>query len=116
MRFRSSGLVLTFVSLALLAATARAGDDPQKGQGKGKRAEGEKVEMKDVPAAVTDAAKKELPNASFTAAEKRTAKKQGTIYSLEGKDGKYEVSVMYTSSGELQRLTKSVEARKKKTK
>ena len=72
--------------------------------------------MKDVPSAVTDAAKKELPNASFTSAEKRTAKKQGTIYSLEGKDGKFQVSVMYTSSGELQRLMKSVEARKKKTK
>lgn len=114
MHFRTSGLVLTLLSLTLLAATARAGDDPQKGQ-KGKRAEGEKVEMKDVPAAVTDAAKKELPNASFTAAEKRTAKKQGTIYSLEGKDGKFQVSVMYTSSGELQRLTKSVELRKKKT-
>ncbi len=115
MRIRCSGVFLTLLSLTLLAATARAGDDLQKGQGKGKRAEGEKVEMKDVPAAVTDAAKKELPNASFTAAEKRTAKKQGTIYSLEGKDGKYQVSVMYTSSGELQRLTKSVELRKKKT-
>jgi hypothetical protein len=115
MRVRLSGLVLTVVSLALLAATARAGDDAQKGQ-KGKRAEGEKVEMKDVPSAVTDAAKKELPNATFSAAEKRTAKKQGTIYTLEGKDGKFQVSVMYTSTGELQRLTKSVEARKKKTK
>jgi hypothetical protein len=114
MRIRLSGVTLTFVSLALLAA-AQAADDAEKAQ-KGKRAEGEKVEMKDVPSAVTDAAKKELPNASFTAAEKRTAKKQGTIYTLEGKDGKYQVSVMYTSSGELQRLTKSVEARKKKAK
>ena len=42
MRFRLSGAVLTFVSLALLAATARAGDDSQKGQGKGKRAEARK--------------------------------------------------------------------------
>ena len=115
MRFRLSGLFLTVLSLALLAGMARAAGDNQKGQ-KGKRAEGEKVEMKDVPAAVTDAAKKELPNATFATAEKRSAKKQGTIYSLDGKDGKFQVSVMYTSSGELQRLTKSVEARKKKTK
>ena len=115
MRRRLSGLVVGLLSFALLAATAPTADDAQKGQGKGKRAEAEKVEMKDVPAAVTDSAKKELPNASFTTAEKHAAKKQGTIYVLEGKDGKYQVSIMISSSGEMQRLTKSLEQRKKKT-
>jgi hypothetical protein len=41
-------------------------------------------------------------------------KKLGTLYTLEGKDGKYQVSMMFTSSGELQRMTKSVELRRKK--
>ena len=114
MRVRVTGLLVAIVSFALVAATAFAGDDTAK-QDKGKkRAAGEKVEMKDIPSAVTDAAKKELPNANWTSAEKVSAKKKGTMFSLEGKDGKYQVTAMFSTSGELQRLTKSVELKKKK--
>jgi hypothetical protein len=109
MRFRLSAVACTILSLLLFATSASAQD---KGKGK-KRDEGDKVEMKDVPAAVTDAAKKELPNATFTAANKRTQKKAGALYTLEGKDGKYQVSVTLSSSGELQRLTKALERKKK---
>jgi hypothetical protein len=111
MRLTSCAFVLTGLSLILFASSANA---QEPGKGKKKRAEAEKVEIKDVPAAVADAAKKELPNAQFTSAQKQSHKKRGTLYTLAGKDGKYQVSVMLTSSGELQRLTKGVESRKKK--
>jgi hypothetical protein len=113
MQVRLGAIIVSGLSLLLFAASAHAQDTP-KGKGKGKRAEAEKVEIKDVPASVTEAAKKELPNATFASAEKQSMKKLGTMYTLEGKDGKYQVTVMYSSSGELQRLTKSVELRKKK--
>src|SRR5262245_37786220 len=110
MRTSFCASVLCALSLLLMTPHANAQDT----KGKGKKREAEKVEMKDVPPAVVDAAKKELPNASFTAAQKQSQKKLGTLYTLEGKDGKFQVSVMFTSSGELQRLTKSVELRRKK--
>jgi hypothetical protein len=102
-------IVLSALTLVLFVSQANA----QDAKGKGKKREAEKVEMKDIPATVVAAAKKEMPNATFTSAEKLSQKKLGTLYTLEGKDGKYQVSIMFTSSGELQRLTKSVERRKK---
>ena len=107
MRFRV--IVLSALSIMLMVSQANA----QGAKGKGKKREAEKVEMKDVPVAVIEAAKKEMPTANFTAAQKLSQKKRA-LYTLEGKDGKYQVSVMFTSSGELQRLTKSVEPRRKK--
>ena len=116
MRVRISGFVVALIGFALIAATTLAADETQKGVkgGKKKESAGEKVELKDVPAAVTDAAKKEAPSANFTAAEKHSAKKLGTVYSLEGKEGKYQVALMISSSGELLRVKKSVEHRGKK--
>jgi hypothetical protein len=107
--------VAAMLCLTLLAATAVA-QDTDKTKRQKKRAEATKVELKDVPPAVAEAAKKELPNATWSSAEKTSAKKQGTLYVLEGKDGKYAVSVTMTSSGELQRLSKGIERKRKKAK
>ena len=116
MRVRLSVVLAALIAFAFVAATAFAAGDGTKGDkaGKKKLGEGEKVEIKDVPTAVNDAAKKELPHASFTSAEKLSPKKRGTVYSLVGKDGKYQVSVVINSSGELLRLTKSIESKGKK--
>ncbi len=70
MRLEFRGVVAAMLCLTLLAATASA---QEKGKGK-KKSEAAKVELKDVPPAVSDAAKKELPNANWTSAEKTTAK------------------------------------------
>ena len=112
MRFGFRSVVAATLCLTMLAATASA-QDATKGKGKGKR-EATTVELKDVPAAVTDAAKKELPNATWASAEKMSAKKQGTMFVLEGKDGKYSVSLTMSSSGELMRLMKTADLKKKK--
>src|SRR5262245_9861157 len=106
---RFIAVVLSALTFVLFVSQANA----QDAKGKGKKREAEKVEMKDVPATVVEDAKKEMPNATFTSVEKLSQKKLGTLYALEGKDGKYQVSMMFTSSGELQRMTKSVERRKK---
>lgn len=116
MRVRTIDLVAALVSVSLFAAlsgTATA-DDGAKG-GKKKKEAGEKVEIKDLPNAVTDAAKKELPNANWTGAQKVATKKQGSVYSLEGKDGKFQVSMMVSTSGDVLRLTK-IAGRGKKAK
>ena len=112
MQVRTIKLVAALVSVSLLAAlagTATAGDG-QKGK---KKEAGAKVEIKDLPAAVTDAAKKELPNANWTSAEKLATKKQGSVYSLQGKDGKFQVTMMMSTSGDLLRLIKTAGKGKK---
>lgn len=82
-------------------------------QDKGKKRAATKVELTDVPAAVTETAKKESPKASWTSAEKLSAKKQGTLYVLRGKDGEFSITVMATASGELQKLSKGRERKRK---
>jgi hypothetical protein len=108
--------VSTLLGIVLLASAAWAdkpGDKPGQ-DGKKKQQAGEKVELKDLPPAVIEAAKKEAPNANWSSAEKRLAKKQGTIYTLEGSDGKFQLSLMATSSGELMRFTKATQRKGKK--
>ena len=116
MQRRTVGMCLGLLSVAMLAfaATASAQDKGDKSQKK-KQTPAEKVEMKDVPEKVLAAAKKEAPNVNFASVEKVTAgKKVGTVYSLEGKDGKYQVTVQVDSSGELRRYTKALERKRKK--
>ena len=113
MRIRTVDVVAALLCLGLLSLTthrAMAGDDDKGDKQKQKAAE--KVEIKDLPTAVTDAAKKELPNANWTSAAKHSTKKQGTAYALEGTEGKFHVTLMLSSSGELLRFTK-VAGRKK---
>lgn len=110
MRLRITAFVAALVGFAFLASTSYAGDGDKQ-----KKKEGEKVEMKDVPKAVTDAAKKKYPEATFSSAEKHSGKK-GAMYALHGKDGKNTVTLMVSSTGEIVRSTEGAEKGKKKPK
>lgn len=108
MRSLAISAIAVVFGVGLLANVAEAG------KGAKKATTPEKVELKDVPAAVMDATKKELADATFTSAAKSSTKKQGTVYTLQGAQGKYAVSVTLNSSGQLLRLTKRIAGKKQK--
>ena len=114
MRVRTIDVMAALMSLSLFVVTTQGAMAGDGGKAKKKDAAGEKVEIKDLPSPVTDAAKKEAPNANWTSAEKHSTKKQGSVYSLQGTDGKYHVTLMASSSGELLRFTKTSVGKKNK--
>lgn len=116
MRLRMIGLLAALTSMTWLAAATYGADEAGRGGKGGKRNQlaAEKVDINSLPPAVVEAAKKEVPNAALTSAERHMAKRQGAIYTLAGTDGKYHVSLTISSSGELLRLTKALESKGKK--
>jgi hypothetical protein len=116
MQVRTLGVVAALMGILSLAGAqaSRAECGPQD-KGKKKRQEtGTKVEIKDLPAAVSEAAKKEAPSANWTSAAKHSTKKQGSAYVLEGSDGKYHVTITINASGDLLRFTKASQGKKPK--
>lgn len=111
MRLSLATIIASSLCLMVFAGTASAQDAKK---GKGKKTEPEKMELKDLPPTVAEAAKRDMPSVKFTTVQKHSLKKLGMVYTLEGKDGKYQVAVTYNSSGEIQRFTKNIEGRKKK--
>ena len=114
MRVPTSHVIAALMGLSLFVATTQGAMAGGGGKGdKKKQAEGEKVDIKDLPSPVTDAAKKEVPNANWTSAQKHSTKKQGSVYLLQGTEGKYHLTLMASSSGELLRFTKASTGKKK---
>lgn len=114
MRVRMLGVMAALVSIGLIVGAAWAGDDGGKGDKKKKRGTGEKVELKDLPSAVTAAAEKKAPKATWTSAEKHETKKQGTVYTLHGKVSNLTAAMAISSSGDVLQFTEGSLKRGKK--
>jgi hypothetical protein len=108
MRARMVGVAAAFIGVALLASLVSADDDGGKRKKKKREAEN-KVELKELPAAVIAAAQKKAPQATWTSAEKHTTKKDGTVYELHGKISNQSTTMLISSTGEVLRWTEGAE-------
>ena len=74
-----------------------------------------KIEIKDLPTAVTDAVKKAMPDGKITEAE--TEKKDGkTVYSLDVKVGEKEFDVVVSEDGKILKTEEDKDAAKEQKK
>ncbi len=101
MRLRNS---FATAALAALAVSLIANDALARKTGRKKRGSGETIEavkLRELPAAVIEAAEKEAPDVRFTAADRNVKGKRVESYRLYGSNGREHVTLVISPAGKI---------------